>query len=159
MESKKIIHFQNFKGGNLILGNTVRIPVFKAPLWAGTLTELPDLGSDYFSEYLDIPEEYIKNPDQTYAYKVNGDSMEPKLHDRDRLIVDCSEAARLQSVNKIIVALVDGEFNVKRLKIIKNHLYLVADNPIYPPKQVDVAGIYFKVWGVVLGISQFIPVD
>jgi len=57
------------------------------------------------------------------------------------------------SFGKIIVALLNNEFTVKRLVKSKNRVYLMPENPKYPnielTEQVD-----FQVWGVVTGLVR-----
>lgn len=153
--SSKIINFHNLQEYNLIKGNTVKIPVFRTPVWAGLPTDFPDMGNEPFSGNMDIPREYVKNPNQTYVHKIKGDSMEPLLKEGDNILVDCSDSAIYSGIlDKVVLAYIDGGLNVKRLKKVNEKLYLVPENPSYPTKEVtEDSG--FKVWGVVLGVSEF----
>ena len=87
-----IINFPNLREANLVLGNTVRIPVFRTPISAGDPTDVPD--QEQFDEYMDIPEDFLSDPDYNYVHKVKGDSMYPLLKDGDRVLVDCSDSAK-----------------------------------------------------------------
>src|SRR4029078_5569898 len=111
------VSFHKMKEPNLERGNTLLIPVYETSIWAGTPTDPPDMGRDEFSEYLEIPEEFVKNPDHTYAHRVKGDSMEPTLYEGDKLLIDCSDSAKYSGViGKIVLVYMDGGFNVKRLQ-------------------------------------------
>ena len=63
------------------------------------------------------------------------------IYSGDILIVDRSIEA---AVGKIILAIVDGEFTVKRLAKRQGKLHLEAENPAHKP----IEGA-FEVWGVV----------
>jgi DNA polymerase V len=64
------------------------------------------------------------------------------------LIVDRSLEAKN---NKVIIAVVDGELLVKRLRIQKKQIMLVADNPDYPSLVIQ-EEMNFEVWGVVTNV-------
>jgi len=50
--------------------------------------------------------------------------------------------------NKIVIAVLDGEFLVKRLCIENGQYSLVSENPNYNPILIQ-EGMDFSVWGVV----------
>ena len=68
------------------------------------------------------------------------------IKDNDLIIVDKSLTAR---PGNIIIAIIDGEFTIKRLSIKNNELYLKAENHNYPDfrfkNHIDV-----QIWGVVI---------
>ena len=151
-----IINFPNLREANLVLGNTVRIPVFRTPISAGDPTDVPD--QEQFDEYMDIPEDFLSDPDYNYVHKVKGDSMYPLLKDGDRVLVDCSDSAKYDGVlSKVIVAYTEEGFNVKRLEKIKGNYCLVPENPKYPIRKIS-EYTNFDIKGVVLGIIQFKPI-
>jgi DNA polymerase V len=153
MEKKsKIIMFPQKSFSNIVVGGTVTIPVFIAPIWAGIPSEIPELGEDFDGE-IEVPEEFVKHPNKTFAIRIKGDSMEPLLKDGDQVIADFSDMERSRSLGKVIVAYLDGNFTIKRLKIKKNKWYLVAENPSYPDIEIK-AGMHFIVWGVVIGVNE-----
>lgn len=63
----------------------------------------------------------------------------------DVLVVDRSIAPKN---NQIIVAVVNGEFTVKRLKKQGEKLYLVPENRRFKPTEIT-DDLDFQVWGVV----------
>jgi DNA polymerase V len=153
MEQKsKIIWFPKPEIYNLVLGNTVRIPLFTAPLWAGEPTDVPD-GGEEFAEIIEVPKEFVRNPKKTYGFRVKGDSMYPLIKDGDQIIVDRSEQEKSKSRGRVIVAYLDGDYTVKRLMIKKNKLYLVPENPEYRDIEIK-AGMNFIVWGLVIGVNE-----
>ena len=66
----------------------------------------------------------------------------------DILIVDKAIDA---ADNKIIIAVLNGELTVKRLKIIQGKYYLVPENPNYSPIEIT-ENTDFHVWGVVTNV-------
>ena len=67
------------------------------------------------------------------------------LDDGDILVIDRSEELKN---NKIAVCYLNGEFTVKRVKIDKDHIYLVPENDKYEPIKV-IDENEFIVWGIV----------
>ena len=49
--------------------------------------------------------------------------------------------------NRIVVAMIDGEFMVKRLRQHKSSMYLISENSSYPP--IEVKDQELMIWGVV----------
>ncbi len=70
------------------------------------------------------------------------------IHPGDLLIVDRSMVAR---DGKIVIAVVNGELLVKRLKIEGTQPYLVAEHPDYPELKITEA-MDFQIWGVVTSV-------
>ncbi len=96
---------------------------------------------------LDLEELLIEHPTATFFVRVEGDSMTGAgILPNDILVVD---RAIPPKEGAVVVAILDGEFTVKRLKREKNHLYLVAENPSYPPLAITPEHD-FEVWGVVV---------
>jgi DNA polymerase V len=88
----------------------------------------------------------IKHPAATFFVKVDGDSMiDVGIESGDVLVVDRA----LDPINtSIVVAIIDGDFTVKRIHKDKGQLFLVAENigfdPIVITEEMD-----FQIWGVV----------
>ncbi len=122
--------------------NKYSTPIFVSYIKAG----FPSPADDFIENTLDLDEFLIEHPQATFFVKVSGDSMiNAGIHSRDILIVDRS----LQAYNgSIVVAVIDGEFTVKRYKKIGNTVYLLPENPNYKvikiPENSD-----FLIWGVV----------
>ena len=101
------------------------LPVFIARITAG----FPSPAADYEEGKLDLNDYLIKNPPATFIVRVAGDSMTGAgIHEGDLLIVDRSiEPAH----NKVVIAIVDGQLTVKRLKIKQGKLSLEPENDNY----------------------------
>jgi len=120
-----------------------RIPLLNDSVSAG----FPSPADDYTEENIDLNEHLISNPFSTFFLRVKGDSMiNAGIKDKDLIIVDKSLTAR---PGNIIIAMIDGEFTIKRLSIKNNELYLKAENHDYPDfrfkNHIDV-----HIWGVVI---------
>ncbi len=106
----------------------------------------PSPAQDYIEGKLDLNEYLIAHPASTFFVRVDGYSMQGAgILPDDILIVDRAlEAAN----NQIVIAVVDGELTVKRLKINGNEWFLVPENPDYQPIPIT-EGMEFTIWGIV----------
>ena len=52
-------------------------------------------------------------------------------------------------LKNIVIAVIDGEFTVKRISKIKNKIYLLPDNKEYQPIEIKDSS-NFQIWGVVI---------
>ena len=121
----------------------VKIPLLSDSISAG----FPSPADDYTEENIDLNEHLISNPYSTFFLRVKGNSMiNSGINDKDLIIVDKSLTAK---PGNIIIAMVDGEFTIKRLSIKNNELYLKAENHNYPDisfrNHIDI-----QIWGVVI---------
>ena len=122
-----------------------RQPIFMATVPAG----FPSPAADYEEGKLDLNRHLIKNPAATFFVRVTGDSMlKAGIHSGDLLVVDRSIEPRDKSV---VIAVVDGELTVKRIRIRSNKVTLVAENDGYRSRQID-EQTEFEVWGVVTNV-------
>ena len=120
-----------------------RIPLLNDSVSAG----FPSPADDYTEENIDLNEHLISNPFSTFFLRVKGDSMiNAGIKDKDLIIVDKSLIAK---PGNIVIAMMDGEFTIKRLSIKNDELYLKAENHNYPDfsfkNHIDV-----QIWGVVI---------
>lgn len=117
-------------------------PLYLSPVAAG----FPSPAGDYIEKRLDLNEHLIRNPAATFFVRADGDSMrDAGIASGDILVVD--RALEPRSGN-IVVAALDGELTVKRLRREAGRLYLAPENPDYPPLEIPPeASLY--VWGVV----------
>jgi DNA polymerase V len=105
----------------------------------------PSPADDYRESELDLNELVIAHPEATFYVRVSGDSMEGAgIFEGDVLVVDRALDAR---ENTIVVALVNGEFTVKRLVTIGDIPFLMPENPLYDPLSIT-EEMDFRVWGI-----------
>lgn len=107
----------------------------------------PSPAQDYQTAPINLTEHLIRDLNSTFLVRVAGDSMEGAgISHGDELIVDRSLTARDMSV---VVAILDGEMTVKRLRLIDGGVVLQAENPSYP--SIHVQGLSeLDIWGVVI---------
>ena len=119
------------------------IPLAKEPVSAG----FPSPAEDYIELGIDLNKHLIKNPIGTFFLRVSGNSMNNAgIYNNDLLIID-------RSINPnpghIVVALLDGEFTLKRLIKKQDNYYLKADKENYPAinlyEYIDI-----QIWGVAI---------
>ena len=120
----------------------MKIPFALSPICAG----FPSPATDYIDKSLDLNEYIVKHPTSTFYVRSSGDSMiGAGIHNGDILVVDRS----LKAVSgNIIIAILDGEFTVKRLSIKNENVFLISENDLYPNISIH-EGIDFEIWGVV----------
>ncbi len=126
---------------------TINLPIVENGISAG----FPSPADDFLDLSIDLNKEFVKNPSTTFYGRVKGDSMiNAGLSNGDLLIIDKS----LEPVNhKIAVCFIDGEFTVKRIKIDKDVVWLVAENEKYQPIKVT-AENDFLIWGIVTTVIK-----
>jgi len=121
------------------------LPFYETKIQAG----LPSPVDGYMCNRLDLNKQLIKHPNSTFFVLVTGESMiDAGIKENDLLVVDKS----IQPTNnKIVIAVVNNEFTVKRLKFINNEAYLIPENKDFPTMKIG-EGAY--VWGVVTSVIQ-----
>ena len=116
-------------------------PLFLSGVSAG----FPSPADEYLDQKLDLNEHLVKNPAATYFVRVAGDSMMGAgINDNDILVVDRSLEP---SSSNIVIAIVNGELTVKRLIKNRNSCRLIAENPDYPPLEIN-EDTPLEIWGV-----------
>ena len=106
----------------------------------------PSPADDHIDLDLDLNEHLIKHPAATFYVYARGNSMiNAGIYDGDLMIVDRSLDPALRS---IVIAVIDGEFTVKRISRINKRLYLIPDNSDYEPIKIT-SDMNFEIWGVV----------
>jgi DNA polymerase V len=103
------------------------LPHFRGWVPAG----FPSPAADWTESALDLNELCVEHPAATYFVRVHGDSMEGAgVHSEDILIVD---QAIEDVVGRVVLAIVDGAFTVKRLTRRDGQYCLEAAHPELPP--------------------------
>jgi len=126
-----------------------KIPLLGLDIPAG----FPSPARDYIETSLNLSELMILNPASTYFMRVEGCSMSNAyIFDGDLLVIDrLVEPAH----NKVVIAVLDGEITVKRLKIINQEYWLFPENDAYKPVKIE-QWMDFMVWGVVIWVIHSI---
>lgn len=105
----------------------------------------PSPAQDYFDGRIDLNAHLIKDITSTFVVRVTGDSMEGAgISDGDELIVNRALEPKDGSV---VIAVLDGELTVKRLRLTPAGVVLQAENPKYPDIRVPALS-ELTIWGV-----------
>lgn len=133
------------KGYILTKGHS--LPFFSSKVRAG----FPSPADDYQESTLSLDQDLILNPVSTFFLEVAGDSMvDAGIKEGDRLVVDKSLTAK---TGDIVIALVDGEFTVKTLKIENKQITLIPENANYAPITIK-KDQTCEIWGVVTAVIR-----
>ena len=118
----------------------LELPIFSARISAG----FPSPADDYIENKLDLNEFLVQHPAATFFVRVEGDSMtEAGINSGDLLVVDRA----LETVNNcIVVAIINGEFTVKRISKNRGKIFLQPENPSYKALEIT-PEMDFKIWG------------
>ncbi len=107
-------------------------------------------------ERLDLNRYLVKHPASTFYVRVSGDSMTGAgINPNDILVVD--RFIKHKSGN-IVIASINGELCVKRLRIKDGSAWLDSENPAYDPFEVSPVD-EFEVWGVVTAIIRVLNTE
>lgn len=105
----------------------LRLSLVSASVEAG----FPSPADDHLERGIDLNEELIRNPVATFLARVKGESMrDAENHSGDTLIVDKSVTP---SDRQIVVAMIDGEFTVKRFRKVNGRIFLEAASDSFSP--------------------------
>ena len=117
-------------------------PLASAAVQAG----FPSPAEDHIERTLDLNEHLVRNPAATFFVRVRGDSMtEAGITSGDILVVDRSVSPADQ---QIVVAMLDGDFTVKRFCHRNGQVRLEAAHAAFPPVILS-EGQDLVIWGVV----------
>ncbi|MEY4481027.1 MAG: hypothetical protein RIQ84_189 [Pseudomonadota bacterium] len=111
----------------------------------------PSPAGDYVEDGLDINNYLVQNKPATFMFTVRGESMiVAGIHDGDKVVVDKSLKAKHKD---IVVAVVNGEYTIKRLYKYKGRIELRPENPEYQIISFT-EGHELQIWGVVVGVVR-----
>ncbi len=118
-------------------------------VWAAPITlqcGFPSPAEDHAEQRLDLSTLLVRQPDATFFMRIRGSSMrEADIDEGDLVVIDRSVEAKH---GHIVVAVIDGEFTIKRLYRKGRTVRLDAANPTYPNIELK-DGQELVIWGVV----------
>ncbi len=121
---------------------SMTVPLMASPAACG----FPSPADDYLDRPLDFNELLIENPAATFAVRIAGDSMTGVgLFPGDIAVVD---RARTAADGSIVLALLAGEFTIKRYRCKGLRVWLQAENPAFKNTELNEDSA-FEVWGVI----------
>jgi len=120
-------------------------PLAAIPVRAG----LPEAIEDDDADAVTLDDYLIERPSQTVLVRVKGDSMiDAGIFEGDLVVVEKRPAAQK---GDIVVAIVDGQFTLKRLDLEQGRFILRPENPAYPVIRPDSA---LEICGVMVGLVR-----
>ena len=109
----------------------------------------PSPADDYVEHVLDLNDHLVitGHQDATFVVRVSGWSMiGAGIHDGDEVVVD---RAITPADGHVVVAIVNGELTIKRLRFQKGKPVLVAENPHFKDRRFeDGSSDELEIWGV-----------
>ena len=133
-------------GINVFLDVEARIGTTVPLMSTSVRCGFPSPADDHLDRPLDFNELLIDNPAATFAVRIAGDSMTGVgIFPGDIAVVDRSMTAVDGS---IVLALLDGEFTIKRYRRKGDRVWLQAENPAYAELAIT-EGSTLEVWGVI----------
>ena len=119
------------------------VPFYSQSVPAG----FPSPADDFLEFDLSLDKKLIKHPSATFFVRLSGTSMiNAKIFDGSILLVDRAE--KIKS-GDIVLAVIDGDFTVKRYRKIGDSVFLYPENKnMKPIKIIDGSESY--VWGKVM---------
>ena len=145
MKKLKRIHIGEELSFYSIDEKVLDIPFYQSNVPAG----FPSPAEDFMDLDLNLQEYLVQHPSATFCVRVTGDSMQNAgIYSGDVMVVD--RALEPQN-NTIVLAILDGEFTVKRIQKKGQELYLKPENSKFKPIQIN-EEMNFQVWGVVTHI-------
>ncbi len=121
------------------------VPFYSARIAAGS----PTHADDHLDDQINLNQYLVANPENVFLVRAKGDSMiEAGITENDMLVVDKSITAQ---VGKVVIALLDGEFTVKRLTVKNKQYVLQPENKNYSPILINPEQD-FSILGVVIHV-------
>ena len=125
-------------------------PLFLCPIPAG----FPSPATDYIEDGLDLNEYLVRHKAASFMFRVKGHSMQGAgIVDGDKVVVDRSLEPQH---NQIVIAVVEGEYTIKRLYHRDGHVELRSENPAFKPICFT-SDSQLEIWGVVVGVVRRYP--
>lgn len=120
-------------------------PVAEAPVHAG----MPNTVEDAHGDALTIDDYLIERPSQTVLIRVRGDSMiDAGIMEGDLVVVEKTTVAKR---GDIVIAIVDGQFTLKRLDLERGRFILCPENKAYPVIRPEGT---LEIFGVMVGLVR-----
>ena len=111
----------------------------------------PSPAADDTEDTIDLNQYLIKHKAASFMFSVSGQSMrDAGIVDGDKVVVDRSIEAKH---NHIVIAVVEGDYTIKRLYKLRERIELRAENPAFQPI-VFTEHSKLEIWGVVVGVVR-----
>ncbi|MEO5701005.1 MAG: S24 family peptidase [Casimicrobiaceae bacterium] len=120
-------------------------PLAESPVQAG----MPNPVDDGQGDAVTIDDYLIDRPSQTVLIRVRGDSMvDAGILEGDLVVVEKTASAKR---GDIVIAIVDGQFTLKRLDLERGRFVLCPENKAYPVIRPEGA---LEIFGIMVGLVR-----
>lgn len=109
----------------------------------------PSPAKDYQEDVIELSQYLVQHPTATFYFRVSGDSMIGACMPHGSLLV--VDRSLKPASGMIVLAVVNGEFTVRRIVQTPRSLVLHPENPAYKPLVVT-DEMNMQVWGVVTAV-------
>ena len=124
------------------------IPLMGATVEAG----FSGVADEFIEDHLDLNRYLISHQAATFFIRVSGNSMVGAgIFPKDLLVVDRSLDPQEKD---IVIAVIDGEFTLKRFRTIDGVIHLCPENPQFPAIRITSDQLEFAIWGVVTSVVR-----
>ncbi len=145
MKKLKRIHFDKELSFYSMDEKVLDIPFYQSNVPAG----FPSPAENFMDLDLNLQDYLVQHPSATFCVRVTGDSMQNAgIFSGDVMVVD---RALEPKNNTIVLAVLDGEFTVKRIQKKGKELFLKPENKDFKAIKIT-EEMNFQVWGVVTHI-------
>ena len=145
MKKLKRIHFDKELSFYSMDEKVLDIPFYQSNVPAG----FPSPAENFMDLDLNLQDYLVQHPSATFCIRVTGDSMQNAgIFSGDVMVVD---RALEPKNNTIVLAVLDGEFTVKRIQKKGKELFLKPENKDFKAIKIT-EEMNFQVWGVVTHI-------
>lgn len=122
-------------------------PLFQHKVAAG----FPSPAAEHMEKGLDLNIYLVQHKEASFFFQVIGDSMSGVgILENDLVLVDRSVTPQH---GHCVLAVIDGDYTLKRLHLARGEIELHAENPSYKPIRMN-EETELQVWGVVTGVVR-----
>ncbi|MFZ7132470.1 MAG: transcriptional repressor LexA [Eubacteriales bacterium] len=122
----------------------------KIPILGNVAAGIPITVNEEYENYITLPTDWMVQPPNTFALKVNGDSMNGiGINKGDIVMVNRQDNV----VNgDIVIVVIDQEATMKKFMLMGDTVLLISENPAYEPIQMKREDIVIN--GKVIGVMK-----
>nr|WP_246169865.1 transcriptional repressor LexA [Alkalibaculum sporogenes] len=123
---------------------------YKIPVLGNVAAGIPITVNTEYDQYITLPTEWMIKPQNTFALRVNGDSMSGIGINKGNIVI----VNRQDHVanGDIVIAVIDQEATMKKFMSMGDTILLISENPAYEPIQMQREDIVIN--GKVIGVLK-----
>ena len=154
LERKGVIKLLPGTSRGIRLLETKEIPPTGLPMISRVVAGKPILAEEFIEAHYDL-DPHLFQPRPDYLLRIHDMSMrDAGILDGDLLAVHRTPRAEH---GQIVVARIDGEVTIKRLRITPKQIRLIPENPDFKPIIVSASHTDYRIEGIVVGVIRNEP--